>query len=136
MEHEDNTQPAKRPMVLIVEDDEMTIDLMQAMLSSKYDVVPATNAHEGKKRLQNHAIDIILVDISLLGSKNGLEFTQEIRATEEWKNIPVIAVTAHAYMRDKKNALESGCDYYFSKPINHYQLMDKMDELLAKYAKH
>lgn len=125
---------SKRWTVLVVEDDDMTVELMRAMLSPRYDVFTATNAHEGIEQLEQHSIDIILVDISLLGSKNGLELTQEIRSSPPWKHLPIIAVTAHAYMRDKKNALEAGCDYYFAKPINHYQLIDKMEELLHRDA--
>jgi CheY-like chemotaxis protein len=123
---------SKRSNVLVVEDDDMTIELMRAMLSPRYEVFTATNAHEGIERLEHHSIDIILVDISLLGSKNGLELTQEIKGNQRWQHLPIIAVTAHAYMRDKKNALEAGCDYYFAKPINHYQLIDKMEELLHR----
>jgi CheY-like chemotaxis protein len=116
----------------VVEDDQMTIELMRAILSSRYNVLTAINADKAKECLQGHAVDIVLMDISLLGSRNGLELTQEIKTSDEWKHIPVIAVTAHAYMRDKKNALDAGCDYYFAKPISRTQLIKKMEELLRK----
>ncbi|MAT38670.1 MAG: hypothetical protein CL946_03600 [Ectothiorhodospiraceae bacterium] len=118
--------------ILVVEDDELTVDLMHAMLGGRYTVIHAQSADEGRKRLEDSHIDIMLVDISLLGGENGLDFTKSIRSGAHYKHLPIIAVTAHAYMRDKKNALDAGCDYYFAKPVNHKQLIRKIEELLSK----
>ena len=57
------------------------------------------------------------MDISIKGSKNGLELTKEFKSSKEFSQIPVIAITAHAFESDRHNAFEAGCDDYLSKPF-------------------
>ena len=66
------------------------------------------------------------MDISIRGNNNGLELTKELKASKEFSNIPVIAITAHAFEKDKQNALEAGCDNYLAKPFSKVSLLDIM----------
>jgi CheY-like chemotaxis protein len=68
--------------------------------------------------LNKNKVDIILMDISIWGKKNGLELTKELKASKEFSHIPVIAVTAHAFEEDKQNALRAGCEGYLAKPFS------------------
>jgi CheY-like chemotaxis protein len=70
------------------------------------------------------------MDISIRGKKNGLEFTKELKASKEFSQIPVIAISAHAFEGDKQNALASGYDNFLAKPFSKESLLD----LLAGYA--
>jgi CheY-like chemotaxis protein len=58
-----------------------------------------------------------LVDIQLPGM-DGLEFTRRVRATPEWSQLPVVALTAYAMLGDEERMLSAGCDGYVSKPID------------------
>ena len=69
------------------------------------------------------------MDISIKGSKNGLELTKELKASKEHSKIPVIAITAHAFESDRNNAIEAGCDEYLSKPFSKSLLL----ETIAKF---
>ena len=80
--------------------------------------------------VKKEKIDIILMDISIKGSRNGLELTKELKASREFSHIPVIVVTAHAFEEDKQNALEAGCDSYLAKPFSLNQLLNKIDKLV------
>ena len=64
------------------------------------------------------------MDISINGSKNGLELTKELKGSKEYSAIPVIAVTAHAFETDKHNAFDAGCDNYLAKPFTKESLLN------------
>ena len=89
----------------------------------------ANNGQEMLDMLKKTGPDIILMDISIKGSRNGLELTKELKASKEYSHIAVIAVTAHAFDKDRQNALEAGCDDYISKPFTKESLLD----MIAKF---
>jgi CheY-like chemotaxis protein len=62
---------------------------------------------------------------------DGWEATRRIKATPELRNIPIIALTAHAMATDREKALEAGCDDYDTKPIELQRLLGKIETLLA-----
>ncbi|MBZ0297122.1 MAG: response regulator, partial [Anaerolineae bacterium] len=75
--------------------------------------------------------DLILMDLSL-PRVNGWTATRLIKADEALKNIPVIALTAHAMIGDRERALEAGCDDYLSKPIVIHDLIKKLSDYLGE----
>ena len=72
------------------------------------------------------------MDISLAGGQTGIELTQEIRRSPEHLDIPIIAVTAHAYDHDRDSCLDAGCDEFVRKPIDKTVLLEHMRVLLAR----
>ncbi len=82
--------------------------------------------------IRSRPIDLILLDISLQGPKNGLELVRELRVSEHYFQLPVIAVTAHAFPVDRKNSLEAGCNGYIAKPLNKTKLFQMIDEVMKK----
>ena len=123
-----------KPKVLVVEDDFATQQFMKFLLRSKYDVVFAASSEEVNEVLaDNLDISTILMDVSLRGSEDGLMITERLRKTEEWQNVPIIAVTAHAFPADQQLAMESGCNDYISKPIDQTKLFEMMERLIAEY---
>jgi CheY-like chemotaxis protein len=95
-------------------------------MDNKYTTVITDSSDEALEILKKKKVDIILMDISIRGKKNGLEFTKELKASKEFSHIPVIAVTAHAFEKDKQNALEAGCDSYLAKPFTKESLLNMM----------
>jgi PAS domain S-box-containing protein len=118
-----------RQSILLVEDDSLTVEFMRAILGRDYSLHVASSAVEAMGVLQATPIDIILMDLSLSGEKNGLELTAELKASVEWGRIPIIAATAHAFPEDRQRCLDSGCDGYISKPIEKKLLVEIIDRL-------
>ncbi|MCK9211237.1 MAG: PAS domain S-box protein [Ignavibacteriaceae bacterium] len=123
------TELKKDAVILIVEDDALNQDVLRRVLDKKYKSLLAESAEEVYEVLKDNNVDLILMDISINGDKDGLELTHELKATKEYSHIPVIAVTAHAYTEDWRNALTAGCDDYIAKPYSFQLLFDK----IAKY---
>ena len=120
--------------ILLVEDDEMNRDMLSRRLERRgYQVIIAVNGHEGVVLAQSHVPDLILMDMSL-PVLDGWEATRQLKATQETRAIPIIALTAHAMSGDREQALEAGCDDYDSKPVEFARLLGKIQVLLNKEA--
>jgi CheY-like chemotaxis protein len=74
--------------------------------------------------------DLILMDISL-PMMNGWEVTRLLKNNESTQHIPIIALTAHAWVTDRDKAFEAGCDDYDTKPIEFGRLSEKIENLLT-----
>ncbi|MBL0175992.1 MAG: PAS domain S-box protein [Ignavibacteria bacterium] len=121
-----------KPGVLVVEDDLLTVEYLQLILESHYDVRTAASAVEAMRLLKRKTADIIIMDISLKGKKNGVELTKELRKSEQFKHIPIVALTAHAFPSDRESCMLAGCNEFIAKPMSRNQLYDVMNRLLAK----
>jgi PAS domain S-box-containing protein len=127
---------ADRPRVLIVEDDFDTQAYMKVLLRDRYEVSAASSAEEARRELEEFKseIRIILMDLSLKGSEDGLQLTSWIREQPEWRGVPIVATTAHAFSSDRAHALEAGCNAYLAKPFDYEELFSVMADLLASPA--
>ena len=119
----------KKPLVLLIEDDAFNQTAIKIFIGKSYDTIVTDSSEGAIELLNNNKVDILLMDISIKGSKNGLELTKEIKASKKYSHIPVIAITAHAFEKDKQNAFEAGCDDYLSKPFS----KDLLLEIIGKY---
>jgi CheY-like chemotaxis protein len=117
--------------VLIVEDEEANIavieQILQLMLGIE-DVFAARDGHEGIRLAYELQPDLILMDLSL-PKLNGWEVTRSLKSNPRFKEIPILALTAHAMIGDREKALEAGCDDYFAKPIE----IDDFIQFLSPY---
>ena len=77
--------------------------------------------------------DVILMDLSM-PVIDGWEATRRLKADAGTRDIPVIALTAHAMAGDRQEALDAGCDDYDTKPVELPHLLAKIEALLAKTA--
>jgi Response regulators consisting of a CheY-like receiver domain and a winged-helix DNA-binding domain len=108
----------------------MNRDMLSRRLQRRgFDVVIATDGQSGIEMAQAESPDLILMDMSL-PVIDGWEATRALKAAEETKRIPVIALTAHAMSTDRDKALEAGCDDYDTKPIEFARLLGKMESLM------
>ncbi|AMW31276.1 MULTISPECIES: response regulator [Oscillatoriales] len=120
--------------ILLVEDNEMNRDMLKRRLSRKgYDVLIAEDGAEGVNLAQTQAPDLILMDMSL-PIKDGWQATREIKADTKTKEIPVIALTAHAMAGDREKCLAAGCDDYDTKPVEFPRLLEKIETHLKNKA--
>jgi CheY-like chemotaxis protein len=116
--------------VLIVDDDIKNIFVLSSALQEHdMKISHAKNGQEALDFLKEHQdIDIILMDI-MMPVMDGYEAMTAIRADENLKHLPIIAVTAKAMQKDKDAALESGADDYLTKPI----ALDKLSSMMAMW---
>ena len=122
--------------ILLVEDNEMNRDMLSRRLQRKgYDVVIAVDGQEALSMARSEQPELILMDISL-PVLDGWEATRQIKASPQTRDIPIIALTAHAMPGDREKCLESGSDDYDTKPIELERLLEKIEALLAARATH
>ena len=117
--------------VLIVEDNELNMKLFHDLLEAHG--VETVKTYDGKNVLElarEHNPDLILMDIQL-PEISGLDVTKTLKADEELKVIPVIAVTAFAMKGDEQKIREGGCEDYISKPISVVNFMTTINRYLA-----
>ena len=112
--------------ILVVDDTEFNRDLVVQLLEEDYDMVIAENGEEALDVTERERPDLILMDLGM-PVMDGWEATRRLKANDDLKNIPIIAVTSHAMVGDEIDARKAGCDDYLPKPID--------DELLFKKIK-
>ena len=117
--------------ILIVEDVEFNRDLLVQLLEEDYEIVTATDGAAGVELAGREHPDLILMDLSL-PVMDGWEATRSIKAKEALRDIPIIALTAHAMRGDEEKARVCGCDDYLSKPIDEDLLFEKLEEFLGE----
>src|SRR5690606_12280904 len=105
--------------ILVVDDDLKNIFALCAILQSRgYVCVSAQSAKDGIEHLlQNDKIGIVLMDM-MMPEMDGYEAINQIKAVEDLKNIPIIAVTAQAMAGDREKCLSAGASDYLSKPVD------------------
>jgi two-component system, cell cycle response regulator DivK len=117
--------------ILLVEDNEMNRDMLSRRLKRKgYDVITATDGARGISMAQSEEPALILMDISL-PVVDGLQATRQLKAAPETRDIPIIALTAHAMAGDREKCLEAGCNDYATKPVEFPQLLAKIEAFLG-----
>lgn len=104
--------------VLIVEDNELNMKLFNDLLQAHgYHTVQTMDGREVLRLAREKRPDLILMDIQL-PEISGLEVTKLLKADDELKSIPVIAVTAFAMKGDEEKIRDGGCEGYLAKPIS------------------
>ena len=118
------------PKILLVEDNEMNRDMLERRLKRReYDVVIAVDGEEAIAKARSDAPHVILLDMSL-PVIDGWEAARQLKADDATRDIPIIALTAHAMAGDREKALEAGCDDYDTKPVDFPRLLEKINAQL------
>ncbi len=119
--------------ILIVDDDVRNVFALTSVLeSSGMEVLYAENGKEGLECLKaNPEVDLVLMDI-MMPELDGYEATRAIRAEEDFRQLPVIALTAKAMRGDREKSISSGASDYITKPVDTDQLLSLMRVWLYK----
>ena len=121
------------PQILVVEDEIVTRNTLKGIFEAEgYDVLEAENGAEMHHMLENHNINLVVMDINLPG-KNGLLLARELR---EELNLPLIFLTGRDNEVDKILGLEIGADDYLTKPFNPRELTIRARNLLHRTMPH
>jgi two-component system sensor histidine kinase/response regulator len=125
---------AARPKghVLLVEDNEINRKLALTLLKREgYTVAMAHNGLQALECLARESFDVVLMDVQM-PEMDGIEATHHIRANPMWKELPIIALTAHALKGDREHLLASGMDDYVSKPIKASDVFAAIERQIAR----
>jgi two-component system cell cycle response regulator DivK len=115
--------------VLYIEDNRDNRILVQRVLEAEgYDVLLAEDGPTGIELAQQERPELILVDISM-PDMDGYEVTRRLRGTPEFRDVPIIALTAKVMKGDREKTLQAGCSDYIRKPID----VDRLPMRLAAF---
>lgn len=117
--------------ILIVEDNEMNRDMLSRRLIKRgFQIDIAVTGEEAVEAVGNNNPDLVLMDMNL-PVMDGWQTTRILKSDDSTKNIPVIAITAHAMNGDEQRAKDAGCDDYETKPIDLDSLLGKIKKYLG-----
>ena len=120
--------------ILIVEDNQPNRELLSDWLEAEgFEVLPAENMQQSFAALQSSEVDAVLLDVQL-GADDGLTVATWMRNQPALRNVPIIAVTAHAMVTDHERVLNAGCNGCVSKPIDFSQLREQLNRWLGQPA--
>lgn len=120
--------------IALVEDNPDNRLLVRAILEDLYDITEYESGNEALEGLKRDRPALVLLDISLPGM-DGTEVLRHIRTDESLRDLPVVALTAHAMTGDREKFLSAGFDDYLTKPIVDEQvLIGVIGRLLAEHA--
>ena len=116
--------------ILIVEDNDDSRELVVKVLKNKgYQLIEAADGEVAIEKAIAEKPDLILMDISI-PKMNGYEVTKKLKSLEEFREIPIVALTAHAMKGDREKVIVAGFEGYISKPINVRELPEQVRSYL------
>jgi len=118
--------------LLYVEDDSLNREIVSMFLKDYFLVDTAADSTEALGKIHKNNYAVILLDISLCKGLNGMELAREIKKIKNYKDVPIIAVTAYALREDENRILSSECTHYISKPFTKTTLLEKINTALLK----
>jgi len=118
--------------VMIVDDSPDALALMEKVLADEgFELIKVSNATEVGLKAAQLLPDLILLDF-LMPEVNGFEVCKALRANDQTRNTPIMAVTCLTKERDIERIFESGADEYLAKPFKVDQLLEKVRELIGR----
>jgi serine phosphatase RsbU (regulator of sigma subunit) len=123
---------ADRPKILIVDDEPFNVDYLEQELEDMdYDTVSASNGQEGLQQVATTQPDMILLDI-MMPIMDGFEMLQKLKAEPDWRNIPVVIISAMNDMNSVVRGIQLGADDYLPKPFEPMLLKARLDAGLMR----
>lgn len=117
--------------ILYVEDNDDNVYMLKMRLEllDEFDVAVAEDGEKGCAAAVAEKPDLILMDLDL-PVIDGWEATRRLKANPETRDIPVIALSAHALSGAREKALAAGCDDFDTKPVEFERLLGKIRQIL------
>ena len=125
-------KPREKAKILVIEDEIAHQRYLHYILEQDYELIFANTGLEALKIVNNILFGLIIIDINLGKSMNGLEVMLEIRKIEGYKEAPIIAATANAMKGQKERYLENGFSHYLSKPYKAIEMKSLVDSILIE----
>ncbi len=119
-------QSDKTEKVLIIDDDPATRKIIELFLKDEIITKSVSNIKDALNEASLDEFSLVLMDISLGQGVSGVDLLKNFRKMSFYKNVPIIAVTAHAMVGDKERFLSEGFDDYLSKPFSKRDLINRV----------
>ena len=120
---------AKR--ILIVDDDEMVLIALDELLRPEgYEVHTLTSGSEALKRLDQNGYDLLVLDI-IMPEMDGFELCKKIREKEDFRETPIVFLTAKSQEEDRAQGIEAGANLFLSKPISPEKLLGIISDTIG-----
>lgn len=116
--------------MLLVEDDDLSQGVMFRIFGNLFEIDVCESVEQYYEKFCNFYYDIIIMDISLKGKKDGFELTKEILSSPSYKGTPIICLTAHAHERTRRTAMEIGINLFLTKPIGNKELLEAVESVM------
>ena len=117
-------------VILLVEDNPQHQYLLKRLLQhANYIVETATSGWEAMEKMQAHPPDLVLMDFQLPGI-SGYETAKLIKERTDFRDIPIVAISAHVLPVDKARAFAVGCAGFIEKPVNPYTIVAEVAQYL------
>lgn len=136
--------PERKPKILIVDDEQLFVQLMEATLKDEYDLHFAFNSDEALDKANREVPDLILLDV-VMAPQSGFDVCHALKNEQRTRDIPILFVTSSTTMKDEVRGLEMGAVDYITKPVsppivkarvrNHMELKkykDKLERIAAE----
>ncbi|MDR2115990.1 MAG: response regulator [Planctomycetaceae bacterium] len=116
--------------ILIADDNLANVELLEAFLTDfDYQIETAADGTETLEMVKSFSPDLILLDI-MMPKLSGFEVCEQLKNNPKTKGIMVLMVTALSELGDIERAVNAGCDDYLSKPVNKFELVKRVENLL------
>lgn len=120
--------------VLVVDDEEMTRNLLRLMLSrSHYVVLEAGGGYEALDMVQEHKPDLVILDL-MMPDLDGFSVCERLRKQPETANVPIFILSARADHETVTRGLELGATKYLTKPVGYKELLAHIQDVFASEA--
>lgn len=121
------------PKILYVEDNDDNLYMLTLRFEAlgDYDIISAVDGAEGIAKAAAEQPDLIMMDLNL-PVMDGWEATRQLKANAATRDIPIIALTAHAMAGEREKALAAGADDFDTKPVQFDRLLAKVSALLPR----
>ena len=117
--------------ILVVEDNELNLKLFCDLLRAHgFEAEPVRDGRDAIDRARGFSPDLVVMDIQM-PHVSGLELIEQMKADDELRTTPVMAVTAYAAKGDEERIRDAGAEGYVSKPISVLRFVDAVQSLLA-----
>jgi two-component system, sensor histidine kinase and response regulator len=115
-----------RPSILVIDDEPNNFDVIQTLLGTEgYIFHYASSDQRALDRLDRLQPDTILLDV-MMPDLDGIEVCRRIRASIEWRSIPIILVTALTDKAELQRCMSTGADGFITKPVNRLELQSRV----------
>ena len=118
------------PTILCVDDEPVNLVLLEALLQPRgYDVIKSGCGRDALNRISVQKVDIVLLDVMMPGL-DGFDVCRKIKEDEQYRNIPVVMITALTSKQDRIRGIEAGAEDFISKPFDPPEVVARVRMLL------
>jgi len=119
-----------RKKILIVDDEKaLRFGLVKCVRAAGFDALEAADGYEALSRIEEHMPDLVILDVMMHGI-SGLEVCRRLRDDRRTRDIKIIILSAKGQIKEQREGLEAGADYYITKPFDYRELLKTVKQLL------